>query len=146
MYVSFTDDLTLDANYSQQAWQNIRAMSLVRSFMVDGGSGALTQTGNRIYVKALPTSTADNLDAGDMVEIVSAGFSQMVRVTEQVSSDSGGLGYMVFEPQLRGAVSANDLIIPYRPMVQMRLSVDASIDTRPGHYSDIELECEEHFG
>lgn len=146
MYVSFTDDVTLASNWNQQAWTLLRAMSVVRAFLVDGGITPTTQTGNRIYVKGLPTSTADNLDAGDMVEIVSAGFSQMVRVAEAVASDSSGLGYMVFEPMLRGAVSDNDLIIPYRPMVLMRLSEDPSIDTRPGHYSDVELSLEEHFG
>lgn len=146
MYVSFTDDVTLNSNWNQQAWQVLRAMSLVRAFLVDGGISPTTQTGNGVYVKGLPNSTADNIDAGDMVEIVSTGFSQMVRVTEAVASDSSGLGYMKFEPQLRGAVSDNDLIIPYRPMCLMRLLQDPAIDTRPGHYSDVDLELEEYFG
>ena len=146
MYVSHTDDVVPDANWTQPAWYLLRAQSLVRAFTVDGGTSPVTQTGNGVYVKDLPTSTTDNLDAGDMVEIVSAGFSQMVRVTEAVASDSSGKGYMMFEPYLRGAVSDNDLIIPYRPMCLMRLTEEPDWVTRPGHYSDVELACEEYFG
>lgn len=145
MYVGVSDTVTADSNWTQTPFYLIRNASLVRAFTIDGGTGGQTQTGSRAYVDNLPTAVSGTLKAGDMVEIVSAGFSQMVRLTEDVNTDSSGKGYMAFEPQLRGAVSDNDLVIPCKPMVRMMLSSEPAIVTRPGWYSDVTLECEEAF-
>lgn len=143
MYVGFTDTVTTSANWAEQGFYLLRGASVVRAFQIDGGSGALTQVGSRAYVKNLTTGGTALMKAGDMVEIVSAGFAQMVRLTEDISSDSTGKTVMCFEPQLRSTVSADDLVIPYRPMVKMQLMVEPKIPTRSGWYSTVELECEE---
>lgn len=144
-YPALLDSITLAANWTQQGSMVWRDTSFVRACMVDGGSGSLTQTGGVVYLKGLTNSTAGLLKAGDVVEVVSAGFSQMVILTEDVNSDSGGLGVMRFEPELRSAVSANDLVIPVKPMTLMALTAVPRISTRPGWYSDVELEMEEVF-
>lgn len=145
MYVNLADSITLAANWTQLGYYLLRRPSVVRALIVDGGSGSQTQTGSSLYVKGLSTSTAGVLRSGDMVEIVSATFSQMVRLTEDVNSDSSGQGFMHFEPMLRKAVSNLDLVIPLKPMVRMRLVTDPALLTRSGWFSNIEIECRESF-
>jgi hypothetical protein len=120
-------------------------MSVARMFRVDGGTGALAQSGSSVYVKNLPTGTAGLLKAGDFVEFVSTNFSQLVRLVEDLNADSSGTGHIVFEPGLHAPVSANDMVIPTRPMAQMVMTDVPKITTRHGWYSDIEINCEEVF-
>jgi len=146
MYVNIADTINLDANWTQSGHYLMRGAGLCRAFSVDGGSGALTQTGNGIYVKDLPTSTAGLLVAGDMVEIITAGFAQMVRVVENVDSDSSGKAFMRFEGPLRSGSVANDLIVPLGPACLMCLmEAPEKITMPPGYMSDLELTAEEVF-
>lgn len=147
MYVGITDSLAAAANWATPLpWYKLRKLSVARCATVDGGSGAQTQTGSAVYIQNLSTSTSEAIAAGDMLEVVSAGFTQMVRATENVHSDSSGKGYLKFEPQLRGAVSNGDLVIPVAPMVRMVLAEEPELYTRSGWYSSIELDCMEAFG
>ena len=144
MYANIADTINLNANWTQSGHYLVRGMSLCRAFSVDGGSGALTQTGNGIYVKDLPTSTAGLFVAGDMVEIIAAGFAQLVRLTENVDSDSSGKAFMRFEGALHSGSVANDLIVPLSPACLMCLTeIPEKITTPPGYMSDLELMAEE---
>lgn len=146
MYVSVADSMTLAANWTQLAYYLMRRQSAARAVVVDGGSGALTQTGTSLYVKGFDASaTAGVLKAGDMVEIVSGGGSQMLRLIEDANADSSGKSWIKFEPYLRAAASDLDLVIPHRPWVKMRLVTDPALITRPGWYGSIEIECRESF-
>lgn len=145
MFVGNQDTVTVSANWTQQGFYVIKDPSVVRAFTVDGGSGALSQTGSKLYVNNLPTGTSGLLHAGDMIEIISGGFNQMLRLTEDLNADSSGKGFIMFEPGVRAAVVNGDLIVPCRPQVKMRLTADPGIITRPGWYSDVVLECVEHF-
>ena len=146
MYVSVADTINLDANWTQSGFYLMRGASLCRAFSVDGGSGALSQTGSELYVKDLPTSTAGLLLAGDMVEVISGGYAQMVRVVENLDSDSSGKGFLQFEGQLRAASTANDLVVPLSPACRMCLAEAPAVTTTPpGWVTDLELTAEEVF-
>lgn len=146
MYVNVhSGSWTAEANWGTLPFAVLRRPSVVRAFLVDGGGGAQTQTGTGLYVKGLALSTAGQLRAGDMVEVVSGDMSQMLRVTEDVDGDGSGKGWMKFEPMLRKAVSNDDLVIPYRPWVRLRMVTAPELLTRPGWYSNCEIEAMETF-
>lgn len=147
MYVNvYSGSWAAEANWSTTLpFAVLRRPSVVRAFLVDGGGGAQTQSGTGLYVRGLVLSTAAQLRAGDMVEIVSGAMSQMLRVTEDVDGDGNGKGWMKFEPMLRQPVSDGDLVIPYRPWVRLRMVTSPELLTRPGWYSNCEIEAMETF-
>lgn len=147
MYVNmWTGSWAAESNWSTTLpYAILRRPSVVRAFLVDGGGGSQTQSGTGLYVRGLATSLAAQLRAGDMVEIVSGAMSQMLRVTEDVNGDSNGKGWMKFEPMLRQPVSNDDLVIPYRPWVKLRMVTPPELLTRPGWYSNCEIEAVETF-
>lgn len=146
MYVNVYDNLAESANWTQQGFWLLRRPTVARALVVDGGSGALTQSGTSLYVKGFDASAvAGVLRLGDMVEVVSGTHSQMVRLLEDANADASGKSWIRFEPYLRKPMSNLDLVIPYRPWVRMRLTTDPALLTRPGWYGSIELECRESF-
>ena len=146
MYVNVADSINLDANWTQTGYYLMRNASLCRAISVDGGTGSLTQVGSALYVKDCPTNTAALLVPGDMVELITPGFSQLLRITENLNSDGSGKGHIRFEGQLRAAVSADALIVPITPQCMMCMTEPVQQTTNPpGYTSDVEFVCEEVF-
>lgn len=147
MYANVHDSLTDAANWPTLPWYVVRGVNVCSAFETDGGSVDTAQVGSGLYVKSLPVSTSGVLKAGDLVEIVTSGFAMMLRLVEDLNSDSAGKAFMRFEPQLRGPVYGGNLLIPHRPQVQMVLAEDPAFATAPPRYlSGVEITCEEVFG
>jgi|694.fasta_scaffold26571_15 hypothetical protein len=107
-------------------------VSAARCVLVNGSS----QTGNKLIVDGLPTSTNGVARAGDWFEVN----GELKRLTADLNSDGSGNGYMIFEPSLRASPANNAPVIFRSPMGKFLFAEDSvSYDTRPGIISDIEL-------
>lgn len=100
-------------------------------------NSANPQTGSALYVKGGRTPTegvlAGALLRDDMVEIVTATGSQLVKLTADLDLDAAGLGYLQFEPGLRSAPADNAAIIVNEPMGRYMLADDTiEWSTMPG--------------
>lgn len=98
------------------------------------------QTGSGLYLKGLPVSTQNIRAAGDMVEIILPTGSQLVRLTAALDSDAAGLGYLQFENPVRVSPADNAAVIFNQPMMRGILSEGPSWPTRPGLFSDFDLD------
>lgn len=102
--------------------------------------GPASQTGSGLYLKGLPASTQNIRAAGDMVEIVLPTYSQLVRLTAALDSDAAGLGYLQFENPVRTSPADNAAVIFNQPMMRGILSEGPAWPTRPGLFSDFDLD------
>lgn len=102
-------------------------------------SGA-SQTGSGLYLKGLPASTQNIRAAGDMVEIILPTGSQLVRLTAALDSDAAGLGYLQFENPVRTSPADNAAVIFNQPMMRGILSEGPAWPTRPGLFSDFDID------
>lgn len=102
-------------------------------------TGAL-QTGSGLYLKGLPASTQNIRAAGDMVEIILPTGSQLVRLTAALDSDAAGLGYLQFENPVRTSPADNAAVIFNQPMMRGILSEGPAWPTRPGLFSDFDID------
>lgn len=100
----------------------------------------VSQTGSGLYLKGLPASTQNIRAAGDMVEIVLPTSSQLVRLTAALDSDAAGLGYLQFENPVRTSPADNAAVIFNQPMMRGILSEGPMWPTRPGLFSDFDLD------
>lgn len=116
-------------------YQIFDGLSFARCARVNGAS----QTGSGINVKNLPVSTNGLLLPGDLVSIYTTQW-ELKRVTNSLNSDSSGLGYLQFESKLRASPSDDASVAIYRPSAKFIMLTDPIIKTKPGMYSDIELE------
>ncbi len=98
------------------------------------------QTGSGLYLKGLPANTQNIRAAGDMVEIVLPTYSQLVRLTAALDSDAAGLGYLQFENPVRTSPADNAAVIFNQPMMRGILSEGPAWPTRPGLFSDFDLD------
>lgn len=129
---------TIEDYYSGRAtgeYQIFDDVSFARCIRVNGAS----QTGNGLNVKNLPTSTNGLLLRGDIVSIYTTQW-ELKRVTAALNSDSGGLGYLQFESALRASPSDSAPIAVHAPSAKFILTDNASLSTRPGMYSDFDLD------
>lgn len=147
-YADLTDGTTTgytgDGTSSVYAWRLGAARSGVptRGALTTAtalASGA-TQTGSGLYLKGLPASTQNIRAAGDMVEIVLPTSSQLVRLTAALDSDAAGLGYLQFENPVRTSPADNAAVIFNQPMMRGILSEGPMWPTRPGLFSDFDLD------
>ena len=147
-YADLTDGTTTgytgDGTSSVYAWRLGAARSGVptRGALTTAtalASGA-TQTGSGLYLKGLPASTQNIRAAGDMVEIILPTYSQLVRLTAALDSDAAGLGYLQFENPVRTSPADNAAVIFNQPMMRGILSEGPMWPTRPGLFSDFDLD------
>jgi hypothetical protein len=117
---------------SSSDFQFLSWASASRCALVNGSS----QTGSKLIVDGLPTSTNGLALAGDWFEVN----GELKRLTADLNSDSSGNGYLIFEPGLRTSPSDNAPVIFRSPMGKFMLASDSyAWETRPGIISDIEL-------
>lgn len=147
-YADLTDGTTTgytgDGTSSVYAWRLGAARSGVptRGALTTAtalASGA-TQTGSGLYLKGLPVSTQNIRAAGDMVEIMLPTYSQLVRLTAALDSDAAGLGYLQFENPVRVSPADNAAVIFNQPMMRWILTEGPSWPTRPGLFSDFDID------
>lgn len=116
-------------------YQIYDGVSFARCARVNGAS----QTGSGLNVKNLPTSTNGLLLPGDLVSIYTTQW-ELKRVTQSLNSDGSGLGYLQFESRLRASPADNAPVAIFQPSAKFILLTDPIIKTKPGMYSDIEME------
>ena len=100
-------------------------------------SGATNPAGSACNVRGLPASTNGLLLAGDMCDIN----GELKRATADLNSDASGLGYLQFEPALRSASTPDGApIVIGAPMGKFVLAAEVVQMSRPGYFSDFELQ------
>ncbi len=92
--------------------------SLTRCLAVDGAS----QTGNRLTFDSGLNSQTGMLRAGQFFSVKQGSFYGLHRLVEDVDTDSGGSGVLVFEPALRASPADNDPIILRNPFSRFRVA------------------------
>lgn len=98
-------------------------------------------TGNTIYAKGLPASTAGLLLPGDVVEIDSG----LCFVTSPLNSDASGLGSFTVEPGPWRALNDNEPIHIGEPFGRFLLADNASYRNLLGAYADFSLNFEQTY-
>lgn len=101
-------------------WGNV---SVCRCAQINGGS----QTGNRLNIDGLPASTNSALKAGNFVAVKLSTNWQLLRLVDDLDSDSGGAGQLVFEATLRESPADNSVVLVRNPFAKFTLSQAASI-------------------
>ncbi len=125
------------------AWRGTLAQSSVPVRLSDRTIAAPngdSQSGGGLCIKGLPPSMQDIRAAGDMVEITLPTYSQLVRLTAALDSDAAGLGYLQFENPVRTSPADNSAVIFNQPMMRGILSEGPMWPTRPGLFSDFDLD------
>lgn len=144
MFNAGTGSYTGDGTSSIYAWRVGAARSSLptRGALTTGTALAsgTNQTGSGLYLKGLPASTQNIRAAGDMVEIILPTGSQLVRLTAALDSDAAGLGYLQFENPVRVSPADNAAVIFNQPMMRGILTEGPSWPTRPGLFSDFDLD------
>jgi hypothetical protein len=139
-----SNNYTGDSTSSIYAWRVGVARSAVPTRGAQTVATALasgtTQTGSGLYLKGLPVSTQNIRAAGDMVEIILPTGSQLVRLTAALDSDAAGLGYLQFENPVRTSPADNAAVIFNQPMMRGILTEGPSWPTRPGLFSDFDID------
>lgn len=128
-HISYYD---LISGRSAGDFQFLSWASVSRCALVNGAS----QTGGKLIIDGLPTSTNGLAFAGDWFEVN----GELKRLTADLNSDGSGNGYLIFEPTLRASPADNTPVVFRSPMGKFMLAEDsAGWSTRPGILSDIEL-------
>lgn len=130
------------------AWRATLAQSSVPTRLAQTTSSALStgtaQTGGALYIKGLPASTSGLLLEGDLVEVVTSYGSELKRVTASLNSDAAGLGYLQFEPPLRGTPADNAAVIVHQPFGRFICMSDVpEWATEPGNFTTTSIDLEE---
>lgn len=129
------------------AWRATLAQSGVPTRLVQTTTAATTgtaQTGNRIHLKGLPVSTNGLLLPGDEVEVITSYGSELKLVTASLNSDAAGLGYLQFNPPLRGAPADNAAVVIHEPMGRFVFTGDiVGWEHEPGIVTRASAEFEE---
>lgn len=100
-------------------------------------SAGAAQTGERLYIKGGPASTAKALQIADMAELVLPTYSHLVRLTASLDFDAAGLGFLIFKPGLPTSPSDSAPVIVQQPMGKFMLaSNETEYETQPGRFSD----------
>lgn len=89
-------------------------VSLCRCLQVNG----VSQVGTRLNVDGGPASTNAALKAGEFVCLLVGTLYQLVQLTEDFDTDSGGAGTLVFEPPLRASPADNAAVIVRYPFAR----------------------------
>lgn len=101
------------------AWRGTLAQSSVPTRLAQTTTVASTgtsQTGSALHIKGLPASESALLMPADQFEVITSRGSELKIVTAALNSDAAGLGYLQFEPPLRGVPADNAPIIIHEPM------------------------------
>lgn len=88
-------------------------VSVSRCFLVNG---AVASGVSALVVDGLPTSTNGLLLPGDQFNIQTSRGPELKIVRNALNSDSGGNGYLQFDPPIRAAVADNSPVIVNTPM------------------------------
>lgn len=124
------------ASRAADYFQLLDSPSVARCALVNGAA----QSGSGLLIDGLPASTNGLLYAGDVVAVYT-GRWEMKRLTMDLNSNSGGAGYMVFEPVLRSSPADNAPVAIYRPMARFLFAgQNMEWETKPGYYSSFDLE------
>lgn len=130
-----------------RAWRATLAQSSLPVRLSQTTSAATSgsnQTGSALYVKGLPVSTDGLLLENDQVEIITSQGSELKIVTAALNSDSSGIGYLQFEPPLRGVPAESAPVIIYKPMGRFMFAGDLiGWDNEPGIVTRASAEFEE---
>jgi hypothetical protein len=121
-------------------WRGTASISGVPSRLVQTTSAVdngTSPTGNQMFVKGLPESTAALLLCDDWFEIN----GELKQVTSPVSADAAGMSIMRFEPGLVRSPLQSDPIIVRAPMGKFLMS-DLKIDNDFGQYSTVRYSLE----
>lgn len=113
------DVYTGDGTSNILAWRGTLAASGVPVRLVATTSAATSgasPTGSAMHVKVGPASGSGQLLPGDMFEVITTRGSELKIVTSSLDTDAAGMGYLQFEPPLRGQVLADAPIIVHEPM------------------------------
>lgn len=104
-------------------------------------ANAGVSSGSILPLKGLPPSTQGLLLAGDMVEVQLPVNSQLLRVTNRLDSDAGGLGMLQFENTLKQSAGDNYPVIVQQPMGRFVLSGSTlGVEYTPGIFGQASLE------
>lgn len=125
--------LTWRASFAQSSVPVSAAATI--STALPQGTG---QTGNALYLKGLPVSTAGLLLEGDPFEIN----GELKTALSALNSDAAGLGYITFGPSLCRVPADADGVVIYRPMGKFILATDASWVNDFGVYADVDITLE----
>lgn len=105
---------------------------------------AESQRGGGIYLKGLPPSTNGLLQLNDQFEVITSLGSELKIASAPLDSDGAGLGYLKFDPPLRGQLADNAAVIVHQPMGRFIFTGDyPQWLTEPGLISTASLELEE---
>jgi hypothetical protein len=97
-----------------------------------------------LSVKGLPASTSGLLLPNDQFEVITSRGSELKIVTTSLDSDAAGLGYLQFEPPLRGAPADNAPIIIHQPMGRFIFNGEfPEWSNEPGVFTSASLDFEE---
>jgi hypothetical protein len=142
-----TQTYTGDGTSSIYAWRATLAQSGVPTRLIQTTTTASTgtdQTGSALLVKGLPASTSGLLLPDDRFEVITSRGSELKIVTASLDSDAAGLGYLQFEPPLRGIPADNAPIIVVTPMTKAIFAGDmVGWDDSPGILTTASAEFEE---
>jgi len=129
------------------AWRATLAQSSVPTRLIATTTTASTgtsQTGSALHVKGLPVSANGLLLPNDQFEVITSRGSELKIVTSALNSDAAGLGYLQFEPPLRGAPADNAPIILHQPMGRFIFTGEfPEWSTEPGFITTASAEFEE---
>lgn len=136
-----------DGSSNIYAWRGTLAQSSVPVRLVQTTAAATSgdsPTGSAMYVKGLPVSTNGLLLPGDQVEITTSRGPELKFVMSALNSDAAGLGYLEFEPPLRGSPANDAPIIVLNPMGRFVFRGDfPEWATDPGPVTSASAEFEE---
>jgi hypothetical protein len=106
-------------------------------------SNGTAPTGNTLRVKGLPASTNGLLLQNDQFEIITSRGSELKIVDSPLNSDAAGLGYLQFNPPIRGTLSDSSPIIFNTPFARMICTSPIEVSNDPGLVSTASAEFEE---
>lgn len=142
-----SSNYTGDGSSNAYAWRATLAQSSVPMRLVQTTSAASTgtvPTGSGIYVKGGPASAQASLLIDDQVELITSLGSELKLLAAPVDFDAAGLGYLSFEPALRGSLSDNMPVIVNQPFGRFIYAGDSiGWDNDPGYFSTASCEFEE---
>lgn len=107
---------------TEQDYSYFANVSMARCLLVNDSLAV----GNACAVKGGPTSQNGAIKAGEFVTIQLWNGWQMVRLTEDLDTDSSGNGTIRFEPSLRDGVKGGGAVVVHKPFCRMMIPAHAS--------------------
>ena len=108
---------------TEQDYSYFANVSVARCLLVNNSLAV----GNECDVKGGPTSQTGAIRAGEFVTIQLWNGWQMVRLTEDLDTDSSGNGTLRFEPALRAGVKGGGAVIVHKPFVRATIPAASSM-------------------